>query len=823
MSKQLSVNTNGGVIFAVGGLVCLVACGGNAKDLGEELQQTPVTLSVQSDPPLPPFLHWCDSPPCDASQADLYVCPASTPNCVPSRTTTVKWSLSGRAFAPFFLPLFGNQELAVRAQGNATGSFLPTIYAATVRVHSDIDINLTYSHIAPVWGGTVFLTYENEQRFAAGYETNFVRAPGWDVGPAALNVHSGLAQIIAQEQNIAQVVPSNAHQAFFLPTELAAAGGGEGNFAYGNGIVTINYGNPPWAQYQGGIERLSFWTHSHEYSHELFAQVAGKIDGYSSCLNEGLADAMGNHIGHVPNSDFGPVGVRGIDFAGDCKRVDEVHDVGNCYFWHVKQAGRLTDSFLRGIFHPHRRFNFNSCTPADVQTGNSLLVWFTEAAGGANMTSVLDSMSVPHAGSYDAALAALGFAAPTTQIPIAVQGPVVDGDKDLAWWSAPALAATKTLRGPVAAQTNRSATWTTTWDVQNLYVWVEVQDDVVVTDSSNRWEDDSVELYLDGNNSKGTQYDGANDFQWIFGLANGDVHVGARSAARTTGIQHVVKTWNGGYRMEIAIPWSTIGTNPMPGGLVGIDVHINDDDDGGNREGKLATFATVDDAWDKPSSFGTVALSAAPLFFGDVSIAAMQQAPVIDGTPEALWAAAEILANQKNVERIIRGQVTSSVDASAYFRTGWDAQNFYVLIDVSDDLVRVDGPNPWDDDSVELYIDANNSRGTSYDGVSDFQFVFRPGVGVVAVGSRSAPNTTGIQFATVVHDSGRPNRGYTLEVAIPWQTLGVSPAAASLIGFDVHINDDDDGGARDGKLSWHAPVDDAWTNPSSFGAAFLHP
>jgi hypothetical protein len=80
-----------------------------------------------------------------------------------------------------------------------------------------------------------------------------------------------------------------------------------------------------------------------------------------------------------------------------------LHDVGNCYFWHVKKAGMLTQAFLHGIFHPQRAYRFHSCSQNTRDTGNNILVYFTEAAGGANMLPVLDSMKIPHAGSYEAA------------------------------------------------------------------------------------------------------------------------------------------------------------------------------------------------------------------------------------------------------------------------------------------------------------------------------------------------------------------------------------------------------------------------------------
>jgi hypothetical protein len=41
------------------------------------------------------------------------------------------------------------------------------------------------------------------------------------------------------------------------------------------------------------------------------------------------------------------------------------------------------------------------------------------------------------------------------------------------------------------------------------------------------------------------------------------------------------------------------------------------------------------------------------------------------------------------------------------------------------------------------------------------------------------------------------------------------------IGLDVHVNDDDDGGDRDTKLTWRGKEDNAWQNPRAFGTAEL--
>ncbi|HIP81169.1 MAG TPA: hypothetical protein EYH16_02005, partial [Leucothrix mucor] len=64
-------------------------------------------------------------------------------------------------------------------------------------------------------------------------------------------------------------------------------------------------------------------------------------------------------------------------------------------------------------------------------------------------------------------------------------------------------------------------------------------------------------------------------------------------------------------------------------------------------------------------------------------------------------------------------------------------------------------------------------------------------------------------------------KGYSLETAIPWKTLGVKPIAGRVIGIDVQINDDDNGKERDGKIAWHAKKDNSWKSPQTFGRLVL--
>ncbi|MFO8008405.1 MAG: sugar-binding protein, partial [Candidatus Brocadiia bacterium] len=195
----------------------------------------------------------------------------------------------------------------------------------------------------------------------------------------------------------------------------------------------------------------------------------------------------------------------------------------------------------------------------------------------------------------------------------------------------------------------------------------------------------------------------------------------------------------------------------------------------------------------------------------DATISEAASAPTIDGSADAVWAD----TNTYSIANALSG-ATGGTDLSGQWRALWDSTNLYYLVEVTDDAQVNDSTDAWDDDSVEIYIDADNSKGTSYDGVNDYQLVLRWNDATIHLGTNSATDTTGMDFA--IADTAD---GYTVEVLVPWSTLGVTPAAGNLIGTDVHVNDDDDGGARDGKISWFAMVDNSWSDPSTFAEAEL--
>lgn len=166
---------------------------------------------------------------------------------------------------------------------------------------------------------------------------------------------------------------------------------------------------------------------------------------------------------------------------------------------------------------------------------------------------------------------------------------------------------------------------------------------------------------------------------------------------------------------------------------------------------------------------------------------------------------------------IIDGKINGSVDLSAVWQTHWDNQFLYVRVDTVDDKFVRDSKNPWGDDSIELYIDADGSRSSKYDGKNDFHFIYRWKDKNVNL-SKSSPHKRNLGIQQTMT---RTNKGYSLETAIPWHTLGVKPITGKSIGIDVQVNDDDTGNSRDGKLAWYAKNNDSWSNPRNFGQLVL--
>jgi hypothetical protein len=174
-------------------------------------------------------------------------------------------------------------------------------------------------------------------------------------------------------------------------------------------------------------------------------------------------------------------------------------------------------------------------------------------------------------------------------------------------------------------------------------------------------------------------------------------------------------------------------------------------------------------------------------------------------------------ASSYQLRNVAAGRIDGSRDLAALWQASWDQRNLYLRVGVEDDTFRKDSATPWEDDAIEIYIDGDGSFNSQYDGRNDFHFIFDGGSDKVAVGRNTPP----LNSIPMNHRMIRVNGGYILEVTLPWQALRVQPRPGMRFGLDVHVDDDDDGNGRDGKLAWRASTDDAWRNPSLMGRVIL--
>jgi hypothetical protein len=172
--------------------------------------------------------------------------------------------------------------------------------------------------------------------------------------------------------------------------------------------------------------------------------------------------------------------------------------------------------------------------------------------------------------------------------------------------------------------------------------------------------------------------------------------------------------------------------------------------------------------------------------------------PAIDGVREAAWdAAATIRLDRKVIES---GAIDDDDDASADIRVLWDAEALYIFAEVADNevITRQREKEIFRDDLLELYINPRN-KGLVWGDPDDFQIGLSPdGEGAAWAWFQNLdPRTRGLKMKSTRHE-----RGYVIEVAIPWSFLKIRPRADVVFGFSPAIHDIDTTGSPEAKMNW---------------------
>ncbi|MGC8711269.1 MAG: sugar-binding protein [Leptodesmis sp.] len=160
-------------------------------------------------------------------------------------------------------------------------------------------------------------------------------------------------------------------------------------------------------------------------------------------------------------------------------------------------------------------------------------------------------------------------------------------------------------------------------------------------------------------------------------------------------------------------------------------------------------------------------------------------------------------------ERATRSPIGTSNNLTS-FAALWDSSYLYLAVQVTDSDLYKDSANIWDDDAIEVFIDARHDRQSVFNN-DDRQLIVDINGNLFEQGGR----TTGILRSVQITATG-----YTVEMAIPWSNLGLIPTENLTIGFDIANDDDDNGGTRDSQLTWN-DVNVLNLSPRQFGNLIL--
>jgi len=162
--------------------------------------------------------------------------------------------------------------------------------------------------------------------------------------------------------------------------------------------------------------------------------------------------------------------------------------------------------------------------------------------------------------------------------------------------------------------------------------------------------------------------------------------------------------------------------------------------------------------------------------------------PTLDANPSD-WSQASWVGYAIADSALFAWRHTSYDDSAAIqFASLHDDQYIYFFFDVTDDLIRIDSTSLFEDDAVNIYIDAAGDRSGPY-GADDHELV------VDAAGTYD-DYAVGAAPLTLSGQVMQTGTGYRIELRISKTSLGASPLPSNL-GFDVAITDDDGFGNSD--------------------------
>lgn len=176
--------------------------------------------------------------------------------------------------------------------------------------------------------------------------------------------------------------------------------------------------------------------------------------------------------------------------------------------------------------------------------------------------------------------------------------------------------------------------------------------------------------------------------------------------------------------------------------------------------------------------------------------------PKVDGVKDEIWDTAATLWLNVN---------TGAAESAAKVKLLWDTEKLYVLAQIQDGDVSAAGTEPYEQDSLEIYIDENHARSATY-GNDDKRYRINCENEVTCLGKKASEKK--VESVTQKTDDG-----FVIEASFAWTDL--SPKVHNLVGLELRLNDANASGVRIGTLSWNDETGEAGTSTACFGTIKL--
>lgn len=180
--------------------------------------------------------------------------------------------------------------------------------------------------------------------------------------------------------------------------------------------------------------------------------------------------------------------------------------------------------------------------------------------------------------------------------------------------------------------------------------------------------------------------------------------------------------------------------------------------------------------------------------------------PIIDGKKDDIYTDKEQLIT----DFILPENSTIDDGSRAKVWLCWDYDALYVYALVTENTPSWIAANEYLKDSVEVFIDENNSKNENVDN-NDKQYR------VSIVGSQSSGLSAQQKFECAAINN--KNGTYSVEMKCEW--IDILPTDGQIVGFDVQVNDADETGFRQSCITWHSQSPDNWQNSVNYGEIVL--